>query len=198
MDDENRILQLSFDSFHVGETTTDEFLACAQVTLHDLAGRMMHHFPGVCAREDFDDIANRVSLKLWFALKHMMPPTLPEFLRLATAETRRVLIDRARYHLARHAAHQRHARWQPGCGVNAESCDAPQDFEQLTAWTAFHAQAAALPGKECEIFALHFYQGLTHETAAERLGISLNTAKRRWQSACLRLKLSLHGEMPEA
>ena len=41
-----------------------------------------------------------------------------------------------------------------------------------------------------------WYQGLTQAEAAELLGVSSRTVKRRWQTARLRLFEALGGELP--
>ena len=57
---------------------------------------------------------------------------------------------------------------------------------QLAEWSAFHQQAGSLPEELGSVFDLIFYQGLSQAEAAEVLGISVKTIKRRWQKARLR------------
>ena len=54
-------------------------------------------------------------------------------------------------------------------------------------WTEFHEQIEALPEEEREVFNLVWYQQLTHEQAAEVLGVTTRTVRRRWQDARYRL-----------
>jgi len=53
---------------------------------------------------------------------------------------------------------------------------------------------AQLPPEELEVVNLLFYEGLTPAEAANVLGISFRTLKRRWQSAKLNLYKELTSE----
>jgi RNA polymerase sigma-70 factor (ECF subfamily) len=53
-----------------------------------------------------------------------------------------------------------------------------------------------MPEAEREVFDLLWYQGMTQEEAADLLGLSLSTVRRRWQAARLRLYEALGGELP--
>jgi RNA polymerase sigma-70 factor (ECF subfamily) len=79
----------------------------------------------------------------------------------------------------------------------ADRGDLSTEPSRLAAWAEFHEQIDALPEEEREVFDLLWYQGLNQAEAAELLGVSERTIKRRWQAARLRLHEALHGEMPE-
>ena len=51
---------------------------------------------------------------------------------------------------------------------------------RLAAWTELHEQVEALPPEEREAFDLLYYQDLPQAEAAQVLGVSLATLKRRW------------------
>jgi RNA polymerase sigma factor (sigma-70 family) len=68
---------------------------------------------------------------------------------------------------------------------------------ELAAWSEFHERAGQLPDEEREVFDLLWYQGLMQEEAAQLLGVSERTVKRRWQSARLQLFEALGGNLPE-
>jgi RNA polymerase sigma factor (sigma-70 family) len=70
--------------------------------------------------------------------------------------------------------------------------------DRLAAWTEFHEQVERLPEEEREVFSLLWYKGLSQAEAAEVLGVSDRTIKRRWQSARLHLHEALGGQLPEA
>jgi RNA polymerase sigma-70 factor (ECF subfamily) len=108
-----------------------------------------------------------------------------------------VLIDLARHHFGPEGPGRRHESPAPGTGPADEPADTANDGKRLAAWTAFHEQMDLLPAQEREVFELHWYQGLTHGDAAEVLGVSLDTIKRRWQSARLLLYQALDGELPQ-
>jgi DNA-directed RNA polymerase specialized sigma24 family protein len=57
----------------------------------------------------------------------------------------------------------------------------------------FHRIVEGLPG---EVFELLWYHGLTQKEAAELLGVSEWTLKRRWQEARIALAQALGGSPP--
>jgi RNA polymerase sigma factor (sigma-70 family) len=58
----------------------------------------------------------------------------------------------------------------------------------LAAWAEFHARVEGLPAEERDAFDLLWYHQLTHAEAAELLGVSESTVRRRWTAARLRLR----------
>src|SRR5262249_42956024 len=116
----------------------------------------------------------------------------------AATQIRRVLIDLARHYYGPQGAASKHQTPRPDTSVPADAPDSSHDPSKLAAWTAFHEQIEALPHTEREVFELHWYQGLTHAEAGNLLGVSLDTVKRRWQSARLQLYQALGGDLPEA
>jgi DNA-directed RNA polymerase specialized sigma24 family protein len=67
----------------------------------------------------------------------------------------------------------------------------------LEKWTEFHKHVAALPGSDREVCELLWYFGLSQQEAADFLGISLRTIKRRWfQVRCLLVK-QMESEQPD-
>jgi RNA polymerase sigma-70 factor (ECF subfamily) len=66
----------------------------------------------------------------------------------------------------------------------------------VASWTEFHRQVDALPCEARETFDLLWYQGLTQAEAAEVLGVSEPTVKRRWRAARVQLAAALDGEPP--
>ena len=100
------------------------------------------------------------------------------------------------------AAH--HGTWGPDGSATtaddsgpADPADLSPEPSRLAAWTEFHEQIGALPDEEREVFDLLWYQGLSQAEAAELLGVSERTVKRRWQTARYRLHEALGGEVPE-
>ena len=51
-----------------------------------------------------------------------------------------------------------------------------------------------MPEEEQEVFNLLWYEQLTHEQAAEVLGVTTRTVRRRWQDARYRLQKARFGE----
>ncbi len=61
------------------------------------------------------------------------------------------------------------------------------DPQLLAQWTEIHAAIDQLPEQEREVCDLFWYQGFTQREIAETLGLSVETVKRRWRAARLRL-----------
>jgi RNA polymerase sigma-70 factor (ECF subfamily) len=175
----------------------DRVLECAQARLGNLAWKMLKGFPGVQRWEDVEDVFQRAALKLWNALHDVAPGSVREFVALAATQIRRVLIDLARHYYGPLGAASKHQTPGPESSV-PDAADSSHDPQKLAAWTAFHEQIEALPSTEREVFELHWYQGLTHAEAGNLLGVSLDTVKRRWQSARWQLYEALGGDLPEA
>lgn len=197
MDGSSSELQLWIDQLKAGEPAArDKLLQCAQERLRRLAWKMLKGFPRVKRWQDLDDVWQLTNVKLWQALKDAKPASVREFIALGVTEIRRVLIDLARHHFGPEGPGRKHYTPPPGNGP-ADPSDSSHDQQKLAAWSEFHQQIAALPENEREVFGLHWYQGLTHSEAAEVLGVSTDTIKRRWQSARLLLYQALKGELPE-
>ncbi len=175
----------------------DELLVCVSERLTRLTRRMLRDFPGVHRWEQTDDVLQNALLRLCRALAEVQPPTVADFFRLATAQIRRELIDMARRYSGAHGLGANLAGSSPAEQVAAASPNPPdttRDPDHLAAWTDFHCAAEALPEQEREVFDLLFYQGLSQADAAEALGVSEVTVKRRWRSARMELVETL-GEM---
>jgi RNA polymerase sigma-70 factor (ECF subfamily) len=77
-----------------------------------------------------------------------------------------------------------------------KSLDGRTEPNSLIEWTNFHRQVERLPDERRDVFDLLWYKGLTQPEAAQVLGISLATLKRRWQSARLWMHDALKVEFP--
>lgn len=71
--------------------------------------------------------------------------------------------------------------------------DSTEGPSSLAEWAEFHEQVAQMPEEEQEAFCLLWYQCLGQEEAADVLGVSLRTMKRRWRDARLWLDESMGG-----
>lgn len=69
-----------------------------------------------------------------------------------------------------------------------------EDFEL---WVRFHEAVDRLPLGEREVVGLVFYNGWTQARIAELFGVDERTIRRRWASACERLR-KVVGELPES
>lgn len=100
------------------------------------------------------------------------------FFAAAAEAMRRILVDRARRkRAARHGGGQQR--------VELEQVDVPfpGDDAQLLAVNEALDQLASAHPQEAEVVKLRYFVGLTHEEAADALGISVRTAKYYWAHA---------------
>lgn len=203
-DDHATQIQGCIDRLRSGdESARDELLAHAAERLTRLTRKMLRDFPGVHRWEQTDDVLQNAALRLCRALAEVRPSTSADFFRLAAAQVRRELLDMARRYSGAHGLGANHASLAgrgpasgTASGAGPHPSDTTYDPDRLAAWSDFHREAEALPEEEREAFDLLFYQGLSQAEAAEVLGISERTIKRRWQSARLRLVQTLGGRMP--
>ena len=119
-------------------------------------------------------------------------PSRPRhFYNLAATQIRRVLIDLSRRYYGAEGLGSHHdtaARNPDGdTPPKYEQADASGEPCDLAEWTEFHEQVEALPEEEREVFNLVWYEQMTHEQAAEVLGVTARTVRRRWQDARYRL-----------
>ena len=191
-------LQLLIDKVLAG----DEAARCALLDhacdrLLRLTRKMFHARPELRRWTQTDDVLQDALLRLHRALSDVKPESVRHFFNLAAVMIRRTLLDLAKHHLGPHGqGANHHTDGQPADddgGSLHEAPDAVDEPSDLEGWSAFHAQVEALPDEEREVLGLLFYEGLTQEETAKVLGISLRTAKRRWQSARCRLYDAFNG-----
>jgi RNA polymerase sigma-70 factor (ECF subfamily) len=167
--------------------------------LRKLTRRMLREFPLVGRWEQTDDVLQNALMRLYRALADVTPESLRHFYSLAALQIRRELRDLAKHYLGPEGQGTKYFTSESGiAGHRAPEARANDDQEPSTLedWTEFHAQVERLPEPEREVFSLLWYQGLSQSEAAEVLGISLRTVKRRWQTGRLQLYQSLHGDGP--
>ena len=186
------------------EAARAELLGCACERLRKLARTMLKGYPNVRRWEQTDDVLQNAALRLHRTLQQLPVGTARDFFRLAALHIRRELLDLARHYYGPQGQGAHHTSWDPDGSATAEDdsgAAAPADLSQepsrLAAWGEFHEQIGALPDEEREAFDLLWYQSLSQAEAAEILGVSERTVKRRWQAARLKLHEALAGEVPE-
>lgn len=191
-------LQRCIDRLNAGDVVArDELLRHSQERLCILTRRMLYRFPAVHRWEETDDILQQALMRLDKMLNRLEVATARDFLRLATTNIRRLLIDAARHHggacgLGTNQAAAGNRDAVPDSPDNAGLREA----EALLTWGEFHERVDRLPEEEAEVFELLWYHELNQEEAAELLKISLSTLKRRWQAARIHLIESFDGELP--
>jgi RNA polymerase sigma-70 factor (ECF subfamily) len=185
------------------EAARDELLNCACGRLRNLARKMLKGYPNVHRWEQTDDVVQNAALRLHRTLRQMPVETSRDFFRLAALHIRRELLDLAKHYYGPLGQGARHATnpGGPPSETNEPTAGDPADLShepsRLASWGEFHEQIAALPDEEREVFDLLWYQGLSQAEAAELLGVSERTIKRRWQSGRLKLHDALGGVVPE-
>src|SRR5262249_44851824 len=146
--------------------------------------------------EETDDVFQQVLLRLDRLLSEVPVPTLEDFLRLTTTLIRRELIGLARHYAGVRNVACNHAT-PPGADRRLPDGEDPStDPAQLLWWSEFHQRIGSLPDEDRQVFDLLWYQGLTHEEAAQMLQTSDRTVRRRWQSARLCLAEALGDDLP--
>lgn len=158
-----------------------------------LTRRMFRGYPGLRRWEQTDDIFQNSLIRLHRALSQVELESVRHFFNLAAVQIRRELLDLKKHHfgIEGRATHH-HTDHQPpddaGGSLSAKS-DEPED---LMLWAEFHEAVNELPDELREIVDLLYYEGLTQDEAAEVVGISPRTLKRRWQAAKVRLHKTLN------
>ena len=185
------------------EAARAELLGCACGRLRGLARKMLKGYPNVRRWEQTDDVLQNAALRLHRTLQHLPVGTARDFFRLAALHIRRELLDLARHYYGPQGQGAHHTSWDPDGSATAQDDSGPaapadlsQEPSRLAAWGEFHEQIGALPDEEREAFDLLWYQSLSQAEAAELLGVSERTVKRRWLSARLALREALQGEIP--
>jgi len=144
--------------------------------------------PGHRRWEQTDDVFQNSMVRLHRALAGTEVRSVSHFFNLAAVQIRRELIDLGRKHFGPEGiGRNHHTDHQPSDergGTLHRIETEPGDIEQ---WTDFHERVEALPVEVREVVDLLYYEGLSQEEAAEVLGVSLRTLRRRWQDAKLRL-----------
>jgi RNA polymerase sigma factor (sigma-70 family) len=193
-----RHLQKCLDRLRAGDASArEDLLRQSRNRLCILTRRMLSRFPKVHRWEETDDVLQQALLRLDRMLDRLDVATVRDFLRLAATTIRRLLIDYARHYGGPRGLGANHAT--PG---NAEGfADGPPaqvapEAETLVGWSEFHDRVSGLPDEEAEAFDLLWYHELTQQEAADVLGISVSTVRRRWQSARLHLMEAFQGEPP--
>lgn len=153
--------------------------------LRVLASKMLGRFPRVRRWAETDDVLQDSIIRLHRALAEVKPESPRQFYGLAATQIRRELIDLARKHDGPEGIGKNHYT-DDGKAVRQTATKSVEP-ESMEAWEAFHNQVDSLPVEQREVVELVWYDGMKQPAAADVLGISLATLKRRWQAARLTL-----------
>jgi RNA polymerase sigma-70 factor (ECF subfamily) len=199
MSESSPSIQLWLDRLQAGEPDArNELIRHTYTRLKLLTRQMLREYPRLRAWEETSDVFQNVLVRLDRTLQAVKITTPRDFLRLATTQIRRELIDLTRHHfgpegLGTNMVAPGGADWR---NAPPEPVDKVPSPESLSRWEELHTQIANLEEDDRELFELLYYQGLTQNEAATLLGMSLTTFKRRWRWARVRLMTLLGGELP--
>jgi RNA polymerase sigma factor (sigma-70 family) len=163
----------------------NEVIAHTCERLRLLTRRMLRGYPSVNRWSQTDDVLQNAMLRLHRSLLDVHPESPRQFYGLATTQIRRELIDLSR-----------HFNGPEGLGANHHTDDGeligakPSEGvepENLESWSKYHEAVENLPEEQREVVSLLWYEDMSQPEAADILGISLATLKRRWQAARLKL-----------
>jgi len=138
-----------------------------------------------------DDLLQNSLVRLHRSLSEVRPESPRQFYGLATMQIRRELIDLVRRHLGPEGVGANH---DTDGGRAAANKPIEAEPESIADWATFHEAVEALPEPEREVVSLLWYEEMTQPAAADLLGVSLATVKRRWQAARVRLARTLEGD----
>lgn len=154
--------------------------------LRQLAKKISSNIPGVSRWEQTDDLLQNSMIRLWKALENHHPSTPLDYYRLASAIMRRELIDLSRHYFGAEGIGANHARTggMQDSGMQSpidQHADETSEPSKLSEWTEFHMYVDSLSEEDRTLFDLLWYQALTLTQAAEILGSSERTVRRRWK-----------------
>lgn len=164
--------------------------ACDRV--RRMAGGQLAKEPRVKRWESTDDVLQVSLLKLHRSLADVKPSSAREFMGLAALQIRRTLIDLARHHYGKRGiGHNHETDAAPGHdglpARNASAVDRLDGPDEIAMKVEFHELVDRLPDDQREVIHLTVYNGLEQAEAAELLGVSASTIKRRKRDGLLAL-----------
>lgn len=193
------VLQEYLCRWRSGDTAAlNELLQRVFTRLRYLAARMLRGFPNVQPYIDCDDLLQGSILRFLRTLRLIYPATTRDFFNLAAVHMRRELLDLAR----------RAKRTIATCSLQVsrdeelqadvvDACSSSQALKDFAFWIRFHEAVDSLPVEEREVVGLIFYHGWTQQQIAELFQVSMRTIRRRWVSACQRLRAMLQKDFDQ-
>jgi RNA polymerase sigma-70 factor (ECF subfamily) len=160
--------------------------------LRHLTSRMLKGYPGVGRWEQTDDVLQGALIRLDRALKATVPQSARHFYHLAALQIRRELLDLAAKHAGPEGTGANHQTDGSGAALGG-AADPSGGPSSVADWAEFHHAVDRLPAVDREVFGLLWYGGLSQEEAADVVGVSVRTVKRRWQAARLALARAFGG-----
>jgi RNA polymerase sigma-70 factor (ECF subfamily) len=197
------LIQSWIDRLRAGdESARAELLRCSCDRLVELTRKMLRRYERIKRWEQTDDVVQNVSMRLYRTLEKVTPESTRDFLRLASLNIRRELLDLAKHYYGPQGLGTLYKSAPDGTTIGEQTpaavdpADVTHDPSRLDSWAEFHRQVSALPEELAEVFDLIWYQGLSRTEAAEVIGVSERTLMRRWQEARLAIFDALDGQLP--
>jgi RNA polymerase sigma-70 factor (ECF subfamily) len=131
-------------------------------------------------------------MRLHKSLSQVKPESPAQFYGLAGMQIRRELIDLARKYNGKLGIGKNHESGYKVAVAKHQITDGLKP-ETLEAWAVFHESIELLDDNQKQVVELLWYEGMSQPQAAEVVGVSLATVKRRWQSARLFLSGRMNG-----
>ena len=179
-------LQSWLDLWRAGdESAREQIIQHSCERLRMLTHRMFKYDDRLRRWEQTDDVCQQAIIALHDSLLDIKPESVRQFLGLAALQIRRTLIDLARHHFGPLGAAGKHQT--DGDGEAIQEVAAGTEPNTPEEWGRFHETVEKLPEHEQEVLSLMFIDGLTQSEAAEVLGVSERSVRRRWRSARCRL-----------
>ena len=194
-------IQNCLDRLRAGDQTAkDELFRWSQDRLFRLTKKLRSAFPALRHCET-DDVFQNAMLRLHKALEEISPSDVQQWTGLAGLQIRRVLLDIARHQRGPEGTAANVRTGGIGGGeITGQRCFEPvaktDGPATLAQWTEIHELIDQLPADQRDVFHHHYYFGLSHDETAEVLGVSVETIKRRWRAARIRLGELLGGALP--
>lgn len=168
----------------------NDLISVAVERLRLLARGMLGGFAVVRRWEQTDDVLQNSLIRLCRALDADAPKTPRHFFNLAALQIRRELLDLSDKYKGPQGLAANHHTSTTG-GALRRQVDKSAGPSSQAEWGEFHRAVEALPSELREVFGLIWYDGLSQEEAADVLGVSVRTVKRRWQEARMALARKL-------
>lgn len=170
----------------------DQLLTSCQARLDRLSRNMLRSFPNVRDWTDAEDVLQGSLMRLLRSLRTITPKSMRCFYNLAAVHIRRELLDLARHYRRDQAL----VPLDPHAGTDSNADNGPQvaspplpdDFDL---WCKFHEAVDDLDDEEREVIGLIFYHGWKHKEIATLFKVDERTIRRRWSSACMKLRNSV-------
>lgn len=179
------VMQDCLDRWRAGDrAAADELLRLVISRLEQLARKMLRAFPNIRCHVDTDDVLQNSLLRFLHTLQRIKPTTTRHFFNLAAVHIRRELLDIARSKSGKGTV-PLDIVWSDGASPREPSDDDGADADR---WMMFHEAVDQLPIEEREVVGLVFYHAWTQQRIAELFQVDTRTIRRRWTSACARLK----------